>query len=237
MFLLALRRCSLRCFRLFQILVINKMKLPCKRKWKTFVCLLVACFLVIGLVRMIDRGQYCEYKTTPSLATGLDKYNANGGPDESPSRSGAIYPEVTTVPKVVYYLWCDNATFEFRHHLSVLSVIQFLRPDEIAIEYGPSPLVDRYEYNTWLAELKGDVSYLLMDQMQDRKHARVCRDKNSMRAHILSVTRTEGGIYVGKRTIFARELRAVNENFTTQLQSSTEGFIASKGGVVKEGGA
>ena len=53
---------------------------------------------------MIDRGQYCEYKTTQSLATGLDKYNANGGPDESPSRRGVIYPEVMSVPKVVYYL-------------------------------------------------------------------------------------------------------------------------------------
>ena len=238
MFLFALRGCSLRCFRLFQRLVINKMKLPCKRKWKAFVCLLVACCLVIGLIQMIDRGQYCENKTMQSLAMGLDKYNANGEFDESPSLSGVIYPEVTTVPKVVYYLWCDNATFEFRHHLSVLSVIRFLRPDKIIIEYGPTPLVDRYEYNTWLAELKGDVSYLLMDQMQDRKHARVCRDEKTMRAHILSVIGTEGGIYVGKRTIFAREMRrALNENLTNQLQSSSEGFIASKGDVVIEGGA
>ena len=228
----------MRCVRLFQRLVRDKMKLPCKRKWKTFVCLLVACCLVVCFIQIIGRGRNCEYKTTPSLALVFDKYNADGS-NESPLLSGVIYPEVTLVPKVVYYLWCGNATFQFRHHLSVLSVIRFIRPDKIVIEYGQTPSVERFQYNTWLAELKGDVSYLLMEQMSERNHAHVCRDEKSMRAHILSRMATEGGIYVGKKTIFTRELRAVNENFTTKLLSSSEGghchrwrSVAEKGGLL-----
>lgn len=211
----------------------------CRRKWKVVVYFLVVTFLAVGIIQRLalkDRGHDCGLKVPLSPAPGVDKPDLSHSL-ESQSYTHVIYPEVTLVPKVVYYLWCDNHTFEFKHYLSVLSVLRFVRPDKIVIEYETWPPVDRYMYQTWLSELTDSVSYLVMEQLPDRRHADVCRDERSKRAHIVSKITTHGGIYVGKDTIFTRELQGLNERFTTKLLSSYEGFIMSKGNVVIEKGA
>ncbi|KAK3599025.1 hypothetical protein CHS0354_012509 [Potamilus streckersoni] len=55
------------------------------------------------------------------------------------------------VPNIVYYVWCENATFEFKHYLSVLSVWKVLQPDMIEFHYFGKIIFD--PYNDWFNRL------------------------------------------------------------------------------------
>ena len=206
------------------------MTFMCRRKLKVVVYFVVATFLFVDITQKFSPSyqvQECVPKASLSLATGVVKPAVNPA-GESQSLDHVIYPEVTVVPRIVYYLWCDNKTFEFKHYLSVLSVVRFVRPERIVFEYGARPPIDRYMYNTWLVELMDTLSYLELQEMTSRRHADVCRDERSRRAYIVTKIRRDGGIFVGKNTIFTRELRGLTETSTTKLLSSYEGYFMSK---------
>ena len=56
-------------------------------------------------------------------------------------------------PNTVYYVWCGRRWFEFVNYLSVISVMRYVRPDNVVFYYDNYPVLDYWLYNTWFNEI------------------------------------------------------------------------------------
>lgn len=74
-------------------------------------------------------------------------------------------------PFTVHYMWCRKSHFEYKHYLSIMSVVKVLRPDEIVFHYLEMPFVDRKGYFTWFEEIQQDIAMLSLRPIH---HARYC---------------------------------------------------------------
>ncbi|XP_046572203.1 uncharacterized protein LOC124280343 [Haliotis rubra] len=74
-------------------------------------------------------------------------------------------------PFIVHYLWCRKGYFEFKHYLSILSVVQVVRPDWIVFHYTHLPVTDRKGYVTWFNDIQRDIPFLSFKKLP---HTRYC---------------------------------------------------------------
>lgn len=92
-------------------------------------------------------------------------FNASAVTTTDPDPATVISPPIRVpiignkMPRSVYYVWCQSKTrhFEFRNYLSVMSVLQNLKPDSVIFFYNEYPPIDSNEYNTWLSDILFDV--------------------------------------------------------------------------------
>jgi len=119
------------------------------------VVILVSSYLEFFIWRAVQ--PYCKF------AEQLTVYIASGPHRNSPGAVISRSPPPSDVPVVghatVFYVWCGQRPFEFRHYLSVRSVLRVLRPDTVWFYYEWEPIVDRKLYNTWWHELIDDVPF------------------------------------------------------------------------------
>jgi len=66
------------------------------------------------------------------------------------------------IPPDVHYLWCGRRWFEFRHYLSVISVLRAVQPNKITIHYEHKPDIDKVYYHQWLDNLKHDYPWFVL---------------------------------------------------------------------------
>ena len=105
-------------------------------------------------------------------------------------------------PNVVYYVWCGRRWFEFKHYLSVMSVVRLLRPDSIVFLYDSEPVVDSSGYNTWYSEISDSYPFFRRHELHANQPG-CARDSPNVTfvRHLLYST---GGMYVNEHTILSR---------------------------------
>lgn len=59
-----------------------------------------------------------------------------------------------SVEGTVHIIWCRDSFFEYRHYLSVMSVVKHLQPSNIVFHAISIPKVDKYRYYLWFDEIK-----------------------------------------------------------------------------------
>lgn len=111
--------------------------------------------------------------------------------------------------KVVYYVWCQThyrntasmKYFEFRHFLTIRSIVQFLNPDVIYLYYNQLPKRDKSSYLTWFEELGEDFPFLVRQHIND---SGMCDNYGRVPLHFIvnNLTRP-GSIYVAENTLFS----------------------------------
>ena len=107
------------------------------------------------------------------------------------------------VPPNVHYLWCSGGRerwFEFKHYLSVLSVMRALQPHKIVFHYDSEPPVDKNQYNLWLRDLKNDAQFFIMQPMTGELADYCAGDRSARIQLILRTLDAEGGYYVSENT-------------------------------------
>ena len=78
-------------------------------------------------------------------------------------------------PRIVYYIWCQTEShrsiqinfFEFRHFLSVQSILRFLNPDMIFVYYNQLPPRDKPSYMTWFEELGESFPFVVRGKLSE----------------------------------------------------------------------
>ncbi|XP_071109713.1 uncharacterized protein [Haliotis cracherodii] len=76
-----------------------------------------------------------------------------------------------TPPFIVHYLWCRKGYFEFKHYLSILSIVHVIRPDVIMFHYTHLPETDSKGYVTWFEDIQRDIPFLSFKKIS---HTRYC---------------------------------------------------------------
>ncbi|KAL3854714.1 hypothetical protein ACJMK2_013972 [Sinanodonta woodiana] len=105
------------------------------------------------------------------------------------------------VPNIVYYVWCENATFEFKHYLSVLSAWKILQPDMIEFHYFGE--IRFGHYNDWFNRLVRTIpSFHAMRAPSNWDGEELGCDPWLG----LALVDDRGGIYVSANTIIADSL-------------------------------
>ncbi|PVD32148.1 hypothetical protein C0Q70_07577 [Pomacea canaliculata] len=102
------------------------------------------------------------------------------------------------LPRTVYYLWCGEKQFLFRHYLVLLSSIRILRASKIIFLHDHLPQSDGNLYNTWFDEFKYSVPNFQLLQVSG-----TCGRKDSLKA-VLELLPTEGGIVLGENALIPR---------------------------------
>lgn len=134
------------------------------------------------------------------------------------------------IPMNVHYFWCDQRWFEFKHYLSVMSVIRFLKPDKIVFHYEHFPVVDRVYYHQWIDNLIHDYPFFIMEQMTSSFCA---SDRESQISSILKILNEEGGLYVSINTLMLRLPNALRlSNLVRAVERTTvDGFILQRSAI------
>ena len=105
------------------------------------------------------------------------------------------------IPPNVYYYWCGQRNFEFRHYLSVMSVIRLLRPDKIIFHYEFLPVIDRNQYNTWFEDLKKDSIFFEPRPMTAPIATAFCHGKRLDKLGVIfGKLHVNGGLYTSENT-------------------------------------
>ena len=104
-------------------------------------------------------------------------------------------------PNTVFYVWCGKRWFEFHHYISVLSVMKFIRPDNLIFFYDLEPVLDSWIYNTWFTELKEEFPFIRMRQLLSEENG-CSGHKEPNDDFIDKRLKFSGGIYVNEYTIF-----------------------------------
>ena len=119
----------------------------------------------------------------------------------------------------VFYVWCGRRWFEFHHYISVLSVMKFIRPDQLIFFYDVEPVVDHAKYNTWLKELQQDYPFLRMSKLLESENG--CLGSRIPNEEFIdNMLYNSGGIYVNEHTIFTRF--PLNTRYMMSFQGFTE---------------
>ena len=141
------------------------------------------------------------------------------------------------IPSTVHYVWCGRRWFEFKHYLSVVSVIRAIRPEQIVFHYDQEPTMDNSYYSLWLGELRKDYPYLKMDHMDD---AKICTADHETRVKMILrlVDAGGGGMYVSENTwltSFSPARRQVDMEFAID-STSVDGYLLLRAGIISTAG-
>ena len=103
----------------------------------------------------------------------------------------------------VYYVWCGRKVFEFKHYLSVVSVLRFLNPDNVMLYYQTKPKVNRY--NTWLHEVAEEYPYFTLRQLTPTDSVYACAGASRLNRRFVDGLLKRGeDLYVSERVILTR---------------------------------
>ena len=141
------------------------------------------------------------------------------------------------IPSTVHYVWCRHRWFEFKHYLSVVSVIRAIRPEQIVFHYDTEPFMDNSYYSLWLGELRKDYPYFKMDHMDDPK---ICTADHETRVKMIMrlLDAGGGGIYVSENTwltSFSPARRHVDMEFAID-PTSVDGYLLLRAGIISAAG-
>ena len=163
-----------------------------------------------------DVNTYSSHYVNSTLSSHSIFKNGNMGPDENLPmllfKSSDLYDSnedllnidhlVTgAIPLNVHYFWCGKHWFEFKHYLSVMSVIRFVKPDKIIFHYEHLPVVDNVYYHQWMNDLIHDYPFLVLEQLADNFCS---NDRKSQISKIINILNDEGGLYLSFNTWFLR---------------------------------
>ena len=139
------------------------------------------------------------------------------------------------IPSTVHYVWCGRRWFEFKHYLSMVSVIRAIHPDQIIFHYETEPIMDQEYYNQWLGELRKDYPYIKLDRMNDDA-VKICTTDHETRVKMIMrmVDAGGGGMYVSENTwllSFAPTRRLADMEFAID-PTSVDGYMLLRAGVI-----
>ena len=144
------------------------------------------------------------------------------------------YLQPDLIPAVVHFVWCGQWWFEFRHYLSVKSVVRVFRPDKIVFHYDVLPVMDRRYYNQWFEWLKTDFEFLYLEEMSESMLSLCSSNQQYHVEAILQILNYEGGLYLGINTIltdFSVDHR--KNDFVYGLEpNGPEGFLLLRRGML-----
>ncbi|KAK2189354.1 hypothetical protein NP493_108g01002 [Ridgeia piscesae] len=143
------------------------------------------------------------------------------------------------IPSTIHYVWCGRRWFEFKHYLSVVSVIRAIHPDQIIFHYETEPIIDQEYYNQWLGELRKDYPYIKMDPMNDDA-VKICVTDHETRVKMIMrmIDAGGGGMYVSENTwllSFAPTRRLADMEFAID-PTSVDGYVLLRAGVISDAG-
>ena len=139
------------------------------------------------------------------------------------------------IPNTVFYIWCGKRWLEFHHYLSIKSVIQELRPDNLILYYDEEPVQDYWIYNTWFKELKEEYPFFRPRKLGDKEAwGKACDGlaKPSLQ-FIHKRLEDRGGMYMSEYTILNsfpmmyRSFSVVN----ALDEKTLKGFLMAKAGI------
>ncbi|XP_005110358.2 uncharacterized protein LOC101855219 [Aplysia californica] len=102
--------------------------------------------------------------------------------------------ENRVVPNIVFYVWCGNRTFEYRHFLGVLSVWYQMEPDIIEFRYEMDPIEDKY--NNWFTMLRTHIAAFNARRLPPFVKGDKCGS-----VHGLDTVWDRGGVYMDENTL------------------------------------
>ena len=135
-------------------------------------------------------------------------------------------------PNIVYLVWCGRRWFEFHHYMAVLSMIKYLKPDNIFFYYDTYPIQDYWLYNTWIEEIRDVYPFFHVELMEKSDYA--CADKATPNmTFIYRLLTNTGGIYINEHTILSDfPIKLRHYDFVDGLEPSTlNGLVLAKRGL------
>ncbi|KAK2142207.1 hypothetical protein LSH36_985g01007 [Paralvinella palmiformis] len=142
--------------------------------------------------------------------------------------------ERRVVPNQVIYYWCAKSweRFEFRHYLSMYSVIRLLHPDVIYFLYDEYPKADKFEYNVWLDDLRQAYPFIYLEGTNGR---RGCNGTSEDKlAAIVDELSKRGGFYVNEVTVLSSSLAPLLEDKQQMIEincTTGHGFLMTQKGL------
>ena len=140
------------------------------------------------------------------------------------------------VPNTVHYVWCGDRWFEFKHFMSVKSVIRALKPDMILLHYDIIPKIDKKYYHRWLSELKHDNAFFTM-KLIDRFEpfgSKACATPQGRIDYVLHLMRDSGGLYIHENTwLVDFPIWMRKQDVVYGLTENREGFLLARGYAIK----
>lgn len=147
-------------------------------------------------------------------------------PEESLLRNSKDKLSSDLAPNNVFFVWCGKRWFEFRHYLSVISVIKNLDPDNIYFYYDNYPIMDHWIYNNWISYIKSDFPFFKIIEMKSA----CLGHKNYNRDWIKNRLSELGGIFMGENsflTFYPLSLRKYEFIDAMNFEEQT-GFLLGK---------
>lgn len=119
--------------------------------------------------------------------------------------SEVLLPYTENTPDTVHVLWCGLKWFEFKHFLSLLSIMKVQQPSKVIIHYWDDNKVlrDRNDYNLWYSQLL-DEYYNIVTRSRGPT-APDCEDNTIMMENVLDILKN-GGIYVNDTIVLTHHL-------------------------------
>ena len=133
-------------------------------------------------------------------------------------------------PNTVYYVWCGRRWFEFVNYLSVISVMRYVRPDNVIFYYENYPVVDRWLYNTWFNETVKEFPFF-RPRFVDAGVDHACEGHESVNmSFVHDRLSRRGGLYMTENTILdSFPIRLRRYDMVNALDSKRgTGFILSQ---------
>jgi hypothetical protein len=200
---------------------------------KRFAIVFVAVALVGSFLIHLRKKEYSVRQHMPKIIRKLDElFDLKLSNDESIEN---IIERKRVVPNQVMYYWCHKSwkRFEFRHFLSMYSVIRLLKPDVIFFLYDKYPEVDKFEYNVWLRELRETYPFI---HLEETKGQQSCNRNIEKRIEsIADELSKRGGFYVHELTILSPSLMPFLRDKKQMIainRTTGHGFLMTQKGLI-----
>lgn len=133
-----------------------------------------------------------------------------------------LLPYRKTAPDTIHMLWCGRKWFEFKHYLSVVSIMKVQQPNKIVLHYWENNLIirDRNDYNLWYQELSDEYYNIVTNRLGAT--APDCTDDSVMIGHVMDILKG-GGIYVNDTVVINQKLHDLRYNNVTVGLRDVEG--------------
>ena len=135
------------------------------------------------------------------------------------------------MPNTVHYVWCGKRSFQFKHYLSMKSVMREVQPDLIIFHHEVLPVVDKWIYNTWFDELRKEFPFIYVRTAGQAE--KICLRSQKPNPNFIYTELTKhGGIYVHEQTMFLQFPNGMRKyDFLKLIDDKTGyGFLLSKKG-------
>ena len=117
-----------------------------------------------------------------------------------------LLPYVGHAADTIHIIWCGRKWFEFKHFLSLLSIMKKQQPNKVIVHYwDDNPILrDRNDYNLWYWDLKAEYYNIIPSSMG--KTAPDCTNDGIMMSHVFAVLKNNGGIYINDTVVLNEHL-------------------------------